>query len=229
MNENETTPTIGDADYVTPQSRKLDWETAIEIRDKWATGNHLQKDLAKEYGVSFTTINKVVHNKIWMPNLTKRELVTKSYDEDGPINKATKDYLEAVSSANAKKPAKVKKRGVKTILNMEKANEIRVKYATKEYTMRQLGAEYGVSCGAIGGIVHNRSWKADSVEKISEGRLTWRKVREIRKKSMWFYYTPETLSKEFSISRELTYRILANKSWVVDRKYWKTKTVAKKA
>lgn len=42
---------------------------------------------------------------------------------------------------------------------MEKAREIRGKYATGKYTYMKLAKEYGVSYQHIGDIINNKRWK----------------------------------------------------------------------
>lgn len=44
---------------------KLSAPEVAEIRDRWANGGVLQKELATEFGVSKTTIGEIVHRKIW--------------------------------------------------------------------------------------------------------------------------------------------------------------------
>ncbi len=44
---------------------RLNWEDIKRIRADWASGEYLQKQLAEQYGVSRTHINRIVNNKFW--------------------------------------------------------------------------------------------------------------------------------------------------------------------
>lgn len=44
---------------------KLTWDNVNEIRSLWSTGNYTRKQLAEDFGVALTTIDKVVRNKTW--------------------------------------------------------------------------------------------------------------------------------------------------------------------
>jgi group I intron endonuclease len=47
---------------------KLNWDNVREIREKYSTGEHTQKQLAVLFGVSQTQINSVVNNRSWREN-----------------------------------------------------------------------------------------------------------------------------------------------------------------
>lgn len=49
-----------------PHMVKLTWELVDEIREKYKTGNYSQRQLAKEYNISSTTIGQVLRNQAWM-------------------------------------------------------------------------------------------------------------------------------------------------------------------
>lgn len=44
---------------------KLTLVLVVEIREKYASGKYLQRELAKEYGVSLSTIGRIITNKRW--------------------------------------------------------------------------------------------------------------------------------------------------------------------
>ena len=44
---------------------KLTEKIVLEIRADWATGKYTQKELAKKYDVSISTISNIVNRKTW--------------------------------------------------------------------------------------------------------------------------------------------------------------------
>lgn len=45
--------------------RKLTYQDVRNIRSRYESGFYTQADLAREFGVSASTINKVVHQETW--------------------------------------------------------------------------------------------------------------------------------------------------------------------
>jgi len=50
-------------------SAKLTWVKVEEIREKYATRNYIQLELAKEYRVSRPQISQIVNNKCWKKDI----------------------------------------------------------------------------------------------------------------------------------------------------------------
>lgn len=46
-------------------SAKLTWKKVRKIREKYKTGKHMQKELAKEHNIDQGTISDIVNNKTW--------------------------------------------------------------------------------------------------------------------------------------------------------------------
>jgi len=45
---------------------KLTWAKVREIRKAYASGEHLQKDLAKKFGIHTSHIGNIIHNRSWI-------------------------------------------------------------------------------------------------------------------------------------------------------------------
>ena len=103
---------------------KLTQEQAIEIREKYFTGNYEQKNLAKEYFTSESTISKVVNYK-------------------SPYKKTSDETL-----------VKMKSGFNKIKLNQEQITEIREKYSTGKYSYSKLAKEYFVAISVISNVVN---------------------------------------------------------------------------
>jgi hypothetical protein len=52
-----------------PQS-KFTWILISEIREKYASGNYTQKQLAKEYGAGLATIWRIINNITWKTSIS---------------------------------------------------------------------------------------------------------------------------------------------------------------
>jgi len=113
---------------------KLTWDMVHEIRTKYSTMGYTSGQLSSEYGVDFTVICKILNGKSWKE------------DTQAEADRITK--MKAAGPLNA-------------ILDWAKVREIRNKFATGNYTQKQLGIEYGVDRTNIGLIVHNKSWKEE--------------------------------------------------------------------
>lgn len=61
---------LGVGAEVKPRKAKLTWEKVDAIRSRWAAGEKMAP-LAEEFGVTYSTVSRVVTNKMW----TRKELV----------------------------------------------------------------------------------------------------------------------------------------------------------
>jgi hypothetical protein len=104
----------------------LTLEVAKEIRAEYSTGEYTFKELCDKYGLSISTINKVIQNKRFHdPGYTPRPYVNK----------------------------------YNSVINFEKATEIRDKYATGAYTKAKLSKEYGLlGNSTVAKIINNTTW-----------------------------------------------------------------------
>tara|TARA_B110000285_G_scaffold109230_1_gene123962 strand:+ start:627 stop:1118 length:492 start_codon:yes stop_codon:yes gene_type:complete len=55
--------------------RKLTMEQANEVREKYKTGNYIQRELANEYGLTQQRIHQIVTNKSYIDNTNLNEVI----------------------------------------------------------------------------------------------------------------------------------------------------------
>jgi hypothetical protein len=55
---------LGVGTEVKPRKAKLTWEKVDEMRARWAAGEKMAP-LAEEFGVTYSTVSRVVTNKMW--------------------------------------------------------------------------------------------------------------------------------------------------------------------
>ena len=48
-----------------PRGEKLTWDQAVEIRQRYAHGGVLQRDLAEDYGVTLDSIKSIITGRAW--------------------------------------------------------------------------------------------------------------------------------------------------------------------
>lgn len=53
---------------VKPRKAKLTWDKVDSIRAQYAAGTHTMTELAETNGVTYSTISRVVTNKMWIKN-----------------------------------------------------------------------------------------------------------------------------------------------------------------
>lgn len=114
-------------------SAKLTTSQVDEIRVKYQSGM-LQRELANEYGVDRAIIGYIVRGDTW------------KHLESASIPLRPKKMLSGDKNTKAK-------------LTWEIVREIRRKHATGQYTLAQLGNEYGVRGENVGFIVRGITWK----------------------------------------------------------------------
>ncbi len=160
---------------------KLTWLKVERIREAYK-GGITQVVLATEYGMNQATISDIILNKSWFKedyeppakNLGNCVLTIKDVQEirkvtSGSCYKLGKKYgvhFSVISDIilnkvwidpEYKPPSKKPFSNAK--LNQQIAEEIREKYATGDFTQKQLGEFYGVSRKAISDIVARKTWK----------------------------------------------------------------------
>jgi group I intron endonuclease len=130
---------------------------------------------------------------------------------------------------------KEKKRGEnnpQAKLTWFQVREIREKYLTGKYTQLNLAKEYKICQVSITSILYNKQWKDETLteeyfQKIRQlkrtrkcgvgfranFKLTWDRVREIRKKYLSGDYTYSQLSSEYGVNNSNIERIINNKNW----------------
>jgi hypothetical protein len=124
----------------THYNAKSNWEQAREIRAKYDTGGYDQEELAFDYSLSRNTISRILNNRAWVESPPNR------YNNVGKVIRGKGKKGE--NNGNAK-------------LKLEQAREIRVKYATGNYTQKDLALEYGLTEPSIWSIIHNKTWVED--------------------------------------------------------------------
>lgn len=113
-------------------SAVLDDQKVLDIRQKYSTGQFSQEGLGALFGVSKTTINKVVNALNWT-------------HLQGCTVRIPGRPTEGVRHFNA-------------VLEESQVIEIRNKYATGDFTHAELGRLFGVGRNAIQGIVNRKTW-----------------------------------------------------------------------
>lgn len=105
---------------------KIDKKTGLEIYDKYKTGEVMQKELAKEYGVSLATINLIVHCNHWITEDLKPIFKNKKISDN------------------------------KDLINKKIGLEIYNKYKNNDITKKDLANNYGVSPTTINRIIKGK-------------------------------------------------------------------------
>lgn len=112
------------------------------------------------------------------------------------------------------------------ILTWEQVEEIRKKYKTNLYSQENLAIEYGVKRTTIQTIINNRTWKnkraqpirrdmsnVNTGENSSSAKLTWKKVREIRKKYATGEHSFRKLAREYGVGKNCIANIINHVTW----------------
>lgn len=55
--------------------RKLTMKEVGEVREKYKTGNYIQRELANEYGVTQAAISYIINNKTYFDNTNLNEVI----------------------------------------------------------------------------------------------------------------------------------------------------------
>lgn len=118
---------------------KLTWEKVADIRSRVAAGAK-QSDLAAEYGVGPMTISQVVNRITWR---TREERVSVMLNE-------------VIAARRGRK-----RLGGKPKLTLEKADEIRRRYAIGDKTQEEVGREFGVTGSLVCMVVNGKKWSRD--------------------------------------------------------------------
>jgi len=125
---------------------KLTKNEVIEIRNKYATGNFTQEELANKYDIGRPEIGHIIRGEKWKgvggKMLSKKER-KKLYLKNRP------DELPAKQGSNHHA----------TELDENDVADIREKYHNQNVYQKSLAKEYNVSRGNIGNIVRGDSWK----------------------------------------------------------------------
>lgn len=141
-------------------SLKLNWEIISEIRKAYFNGNISSKMLAVKYGISSTTVIKIIHNRIW-----KIEYTEEMYNKIKEITKNNGKIL----TTHCGEESKLSK------ITWKIAFEIREKYFSGNYTQTKLSKEYNLTRSIINGVLNNRFWKIEYTEEMYD------KIKEIGK------------------------------------------------
>jgi group I intron endonuclease len=201
---------------------KLTWEKVREIREKYASGKHTQRSLAKDKGIAHSGIVNIIHNETWVD-----ETLSDDY-----LEKVIKVGIENRSSDEIRAKMSFSRRGEKSSLaklSWEKVRAIRSKYLTGKYVYEDLAKEYEVGRSCIGSIVGNRTWRDESLgseyfTKITElmsghekknlsAKLTWKIVQAIREKYLTGKYSQSELAREYGVIQQTIGKIVLNKRW----------------
>lgn len=111
----------GDSHY----GPKLDWKRVRQIRAEYAQAPRNGRDLARQYGVSATTISQVIRNIVWVDH---------SYT---PPAKAKLGVYGALSDK----------------LTPQQVQQIRQRYTAGDGSTRSLGSDFNVSAMTISKII----------------------------------------------------------------------------
>jgi group I intron endonuclease len=109
-------------------------------------------------------------------------------------------------------------------LTWEIVGEIRKIYYEKNISKKQLAREYNVTDRVIRLVIENKTWKDESYvyaekkfvqggENVSWAKLTWDKVREIRKKYLEGGTSYKKLAIEYSVSKATIQAVVQNINW----------------
>ena len=109
-------------------SARFTWEKAEAIRTRYAAGERA-RTLAKELGVSTSSINRVVNGETWN---------TPGYESLARMHKGENHSLAR--------------------LTWDKVHEIRKRYTAGGVSQKGLATEYGVGIARINHIVRNLAW-----------------------------------------------------------------------
>jgi NUMOD3 motif len=187
------------------KNSKLNAIKAEEIRKKYIEGSYLHQ-LANEYNVTHGTIKSILMNKTW--KISDNELLNivliRLFKEKSKDNNATFKLTED------------------DIIN------IRNKYATGNYFIRELAREYNVNKTNIKSIIDRKTWnyieeteleinaksaKTASGENSSSAKLTLQQVDEIRSKYITGKFSQRTLASEYDVCCETIRKVVLNINW----------------
>jgi len=215
---------------------KLTYEDVKEIRKKTEMGTK-RKELAKEYNVSKSTIDKVVVGDIWKDSnylySSTRINLKLSCDIAKEIRKLVLEgktqqeltdiydvHVMTINDIVKNKTFKDSEYIIPTYkqskkLNKETACEIRQRYINEKLSYDDLALEYKVEEDTIARIIRNKIW-IDETYKIPDkniGVLTLDIAREIRKRYENSEGSYSTLAKEYGVGKQAICKIVQNKTW----------------
>lgn len=75
-------------------------ELAKTLRNTYAEGNHTQKSLAEEYGVSVSTVSQIIRGKTWIPDTPSPEITLDKTEYDRIIHNTPDIALQETRGMN---------------------------------------------------------------------------------------------------------------------------------
>lgn len=145
-----------------PPTAKLTWEQVCRIRDLHAAG-HSQSALARQYGVTFGTIHRIVHNQTWtckplpMPDRAQIDATVREMYAVGATSRQiagklrlTLNYVVRVLGLE---PANGHPGSNTPVLAPGQRDELLALWAAHTHSQADLARQYGISRGRVGQIV----------------------------------------------------------------------------
>lgn len=171
---------------------KLSSKDVRKIRDRYKNGTTTQKQLAQEYGVSPSTIGRIIRNIRWKTDRSKDIRHTKMYsNENNPKAKLTIDDVR----------------------------EIRKLYSLGTYTHLELAKKFDVQAPAIYKILNNKTWYDKNYHPY-KAEHTGKKINRADANKIRTMYNDGSslgdLGRKFGISKDTVRLIIRNKIWVED-------------
>jgi uncharacterized protein YjcR len=170
------------------QSRaKLSWEEVLQLREKYLSGQFTQKDLAKEYGITSSTVDSIIKNKTWKDETLGDEYFKRASEvaiknHYCPSEEQRKQMASA--QLGSKHSEETRRKMSASLLGRKHSDETRRKISFSH-------------CG----------------EKCYIAKLTWLRVSEIREKYLSGNYTYAALAKEYGIVLSGVQKVVNNEIW----------------
>lgn len=200
---------IGELNYIS----KLTWEKVKEIRERYKEDNISQDQLAKEFEVSRSAILHVLLNNTWVdkdyiPYYRKRGIwsIGKSCSEE------TK---KKIGNANRGKPGLCGEKNPNFGKHLSEEQKEKISKARKGKCLGKDNVNFGKDFSGENNPRYGKhvSKELKELYRQTNAKLSWERVREIRKRYLIGNCSQYDLAKEYGVSRSAIESILHNKSW----------------
>lgn len=186
-------------------ARALSEAQVTEIREKYATGEYSQAQLAAAYGVVPSNISVIVRGLTFghLPTVGDPEAVARARHQ-----------------AQVRRPRPARRLG----LQPAQVGELRARYAAGGVSMAALAREYGLDASTVGRIIRGETWRylpgaapegshALRGEDAPWHKLTAQAVRAIRREHQAATATQAELAQRYSVSRATISHIVNYRKW----------------